>query len=53
MLDMVTGDTFFLYVKGIPKFADIPIIVLIMRVFSIFIMKSIFTGTFTVIMPFR
>ncbi|MBS1258108.1 MAG: Phosphate regulon transcriptional regulatory protein PhoB [Candidatus Scalindua arabica] len=28
MLDMVTGDTFFLYVKGIPKFADIPIIVL-------------------------
>lgn len=28
MLDMVTGDTFFLYVKGIPEFADIPIIIL-------------------------
>ncbi|MFQ5685496.1 MAG: PleD family two-component system response regulator [Candidatus Scalindua sp.] len=28
MLDMVTGDTFFLYLKGIPKFADIPIIIL-------------------------
>lgn len=28
MPDMVTGDTFFLYVKGIPEFADIPIIIL-------------------------
>ena len=28
MLDMVTGDTFFLYVKGIREFADIPIIIL-------------------------
>jgi CheY-like chemotaxis protein len=28
MLDMVTGDTFFLYVKGIPEFAEIPIIIL-------------------------
>ena len=28
LLDMVTGDTFFLYVKGIPEFANIPIIIL-------------------------
>lgn len=28
MLDMVTGDTFFLYLKGIPEFADIPIIII-------------------------
>lgn len=28
LLDMVTGDTFFLYLKGIPEFADIPIIIL-------------------------
>ncbi len=28
LLDMVTGDTFFLYLKGMPDFADIPIIVL-------------------------
>jgi len=27
LLDMVTGDTFFLYLKGIPEFADIPIII--------------------------
>ena len=28
MLDMVTGDTFFLYLKGMPEFTDIPIIIL-------------------------
>ena len=28
LLDMVTGDTFFLYLKGMPDFADIPIIIL-------------------------
>ncbi len=28
LLDMVTGDTFILYLKGMPGFADIPIIVL-------------------------
>lgn len=28
MLDMVTGDTFFLYIKGLPEFADIPIIII-------------------------
>ena len=28
VMDMVTGDTFFLYLKGMPDFADIPIIVL-------------------------
>jgi DNA-binding response OmpR family regulator len=28
MLDMVTGDTFFLCLKGIPEYADIPIIIL-------------------------
>ncbi len=28
MLDMVTGDTFFLYVKVVPEFAEIPIIIL-------------------------
>ncbi len=27
LLDMVTGDTFFLYLKGMPDCADIPIIV--------------------------
>ena len=26
-LDLVTGDTFFLYLKGIPEYADIPVIV--------------------------
>ena len=28
VMDMVTGDTFFLYLKGMPDFVDIPIIVL-------------------------
>ena len=28
LLDMVTGDTFFLYLKGMPEYADIPIIIL-------------------------
>ncbi len=27
LLDLVTGDTFFLYIKGIPEYADIPVIV--------------------------
>lgn len=27
MLDMVTGDTFFLYLKGIPAYAGIPVII--------------------------
>ena len=28
LLDMVTGDTFFLYLKGMPDCVDIPIIIL-------------------------
>jgi len=28
LLDMVTGDTFFLYLKGMPGYADIPIIMI-------------------------
>ncbi len=28
LLDMVTGDTFFLHIKGIPKYADIPVIII-------------------------
>jgi len=28
LLDMVTGDTFFLYLKGMPDCADIPILIL-------------------------
>jgi CheY-like chemotaxis protein len=28
LLDMVTGDTFFLYLKGMPDFADIPVIII-------------------------
>ncbi len=27
MMDMITGDTFFLYLKGIQEFSDIPIII--------------------------
>ncbi len=27
LLDMMTGDTFFLYLNGMPEYADIPIIV--------------------------
>ena len=27
VLDMMTGDTFFLYLKGMPEFADIPVII--------------------------
>ncbi len=27
ILDMMTGDTFFLYLKGMPEYADIPVIV--------------------------
>lgn len=27
LLDLVTGDTFFLYIKGAPEYADIPIII--------------------------
>ncbi len=27
LLDMMTGDTFFLYLKGIPEYADIPVII--------------------------
>jgi CheY-like chemotaxis protein len=27
ILDMMTGDTFFLYLKGMPGYADIPIII--------------------------
>ncbi len=27
LLDMVTGDTFFLYLKGIPEYEDIPVII--------------------------
>ena len=28
LLDMVTGDTFFLHIKGIPEYADIPVIII-------------------------
>ncbi|MHC4182117.1 MAG: response regulator [Planctomycetota bacterium] len=28
VLDMMTGDTFFLYLKSMPEFADIPVIVI-------------------------
>ena len=28
LLDMVTGDTFFLHLKGIPEFEDIPVIII-------------------------
>lgn len=28
LLDMVTGDTFFLHIKGISKYADIPVIII-------------------------
>ena len=28
LLDMVTGDTFFLHIKGMPKYADIPVIII-------------------------
>ncbi len=28
LLDMVTGDTFFLYLKGMPEYADIPVLVI-------------------------
>ncbi len=28
LLDMMTGDTFFLYLKGMPGFADIPVIII-------------------------
>lgn len=28
LLDMVTGDTFLLHIKGMPKYADIPVIVI-------------------------
>ncbi len=28
LMDMVTGDTFFLYLKGMPECADIPIIII-------------------------
>ena len=27
VLNMMTGDTFFLYLKGIPEYADIPVII--------------------------
>ncbi len=27
VLDMMTGDTFFLYLKGMPGYADIPVII--------------------------
>ncbi len=27
LLDMMTGDTFFLYLKGMPEYADIPVII--------------------------
>ncbi|WP_162532189.1 response regulator [Candidatus Scalindua japonica] len=27
LLDMITGDTFFLFLKNIPKYADIPVII--------------------------
>ena len=28
LLDMVTGDTFFLYIKGMPEYADIPVLII-------------------------
>ncbi len=28
ILDMVTGDTFFLYLKSMPEYADIPVIII-------------------------
>jgi len=28
LMDMVTGDTVFLYLKGMPEYADIPIIII-------------------------
>ncbi len=28
LLDMVTGDTFFLHIKGMPKYSDIPVIII-------------------------
>ena len=28
LLDMITGDTFFLYLKSMPEFADIPVIII-------------------------
>ena len=28
LMDMVTGDTFFLYLKGMPECADIPVIII-------------------------
>jgi CheY-like chemotaxis protein len=28
LLDMVTGDTFFLHLKGLPEYANIPVIVI-------------------------
>jgi CheY-like chemotaxis protein len=28
LLDMVTGDTFFLHIKGMPRYADIPVIII-------------------------
>ena len=28
LLDMVTGDTFFLYLKGMPAYADIPVLII-------------------------
>ncbi len=28
LMDMVTGDTFFLYLKGMPEYVDIPVIII-------------------------
>jgi CheY-like chemotaxis protein len=28
LMDMVTGDTFFLHIKGMPEYADIPVIII-------------------------
>ena len=28
LLDIMTGDTFFLYLKGMPEYADIPVIII-------------------------
>lgn len=28
LLDMITGDTFFLHLKGMPEYADIPVIII-------------------------
>jgi CheY-like chemotaxis protein len=28
LLDMVTGDTFFLHLKGMPEYADVPVIII-------------------------